>query len=200
MIKKSTTQHIVLQTKPSVEQHLHQATVGVWSFRVGPASTFSKKTIFKIESHGSIHIFKNYFVTVFSVFNNKQYRNRQALIRKIDQFNSMCIVFLLSQIETKIFSHPLFLSIYKDLRFSICPPPLSLSLSGQTQEGPKELGPSALKKKKNVYFGFFFFWLGPPQLSTTPPTIHARHRPPPLTHASLTPPVAVGGLIRPPHF
>ena len=34
----------------------------------GPASVlFSKKT-FKIESHGTIHIFKNYFTIMFSVF------------------------------------------------------------------------------------------------------------------------------------
>ena len=37
---------------------------------------FRKKKIFKIWSHGTIYTFKNYFVTIFSVFNNKQYSNR----------------------------------------------------------------------------------------------------------------------------
>ena len=30
------------------------------------------KFFFKTESHGTIHTFKNYFTTVFSVFNNKR--------------------------------------------------------------------------------------------------------------------------------
>ena len=42
----------------------------------GPASTFFYKNNFKTGISGTIHIFKNYFATVFSVFNNKQYPNR----------------------------------------------------------------------------------------------------------------------------
>ena len=42
----------------------------------GPASTFFNKFFFKIGSHGTIHTFKSYFVTVFSVFNNKRYPNK----------------------------------------------------------------------------------------------------------------------------
>lgn len=35
----------------------------------GPASTDFSKFFFKIGSHGTIHTFKNYFSTVFSIFN-----------------------------------------------------------------------------------------------------------------------------------
>ena len=42
----------------------------------GPASTLFSKKNFKTGSHGTIHRFKNYFVTVFSVFSNKQYLNK----------------------------------------------------------------------------------------------------------------------------
>jgi len=37
---------------------------------------FFGKNNFKIESHSIIYIFKNYFVIVFSVLNNKQYLNK----------------------------------------------------------------------------------------------------------------------------
>ena len=36
---------------------------------MGPVSTELNKFCFKIESHGTIYIFKNYFTTVFSVIN-----------------------------------------------------------------------------------------------------------------------------------
>ena len=63
--------------------------VTVWRFSLGshalfmrPASKEKDKFCFKIESHGTIHTFKNYFSTVFlvisfqfSVFNNKRYPN-----------------------------------------------------------------------------------------------------------------------------
>ena len=39
---------------------------------MGPASTLFSKKNFKTESHGTIHTFKNYFVTIFSVFSNKR--------------------------------------------------------------------------------------------------------------------------------
>ena len=41
-----------------------------------PVSTEFSKNNFKIGSHDTIHVFKNYFVTVFSVFSNKWYQNR----------------------------------------------------------------------------------------------------------------------------
>ena len=37
---------------------------------------FYSKNNFKIESHDTIYIFKNYFVIVFSFFNNKRYPNK----------------------------------------------------------------------------------------------------------------------------
>ena len=40
-----------------------------------PASTYFSKFFFKTGSHDNIHTFKNYFTTMFSVFNNKQYPN-----------------------------------------------------------------------------------------------------------------------------
>ena len=39
---------------------------------MGPASTEKRKSNFKTESHNTIHIFKNYFTTVFSVFSFQQ--------------------------------------------------------------------------------------------------------------------------------
>ena len=44
----------------------------------GPTSTQLNKFYFKIRSHGTIHTFKNYFVTVFSVFSNKRYPNKSS--------------------------------------------------------------------------------------------------------------------------
>ena len=40
------------------------------------------KFFFKIGSYGTIHTFKNYFATVFSIFSNKQYPNQP-----IDEFD-----------------------------------------------------------------------------------------------------------------
>ena len=41
-----------------------------------PASTFFSKNKFKTESHDIIHLFKNYFAAVFSIFSNKRNPNR----------------------------------------------------------------------------------------------------------------------------
>ena len=41
-----------------------------------PASTDFNKFFFKIGSYSTIHTFKNYFTTIFLIFNNKQYPNR----------------------------------------------------------------------------------------------------------------------------
>ena len=48
----------------------------------GSTNTDFSKFFFKIGSNGTIHIFKNYFVTVFSIFSNKQYPNQP-----IDEFD-----------------------------------------------------------------------------------------------------------------
>ena len=50
-----------------------------------PSSTDFSKFLFKIESHSTIHTFKNYFATVFSIY-NKWYP-----IKPIDQCVIMCI-------------------------------------------------------------------------------------------------------------
>ena len=41
----------------------------------GPTNIFFSKNNFKTRSHSTIYTFKNYFATVFSVFNNKRYPN-----------------------------------------------------------------------------------------------------------------------------
>jgi len=46
-----------------------------------PANTLLKK-YFKTGSYNTIHIFTNYFVIVFSVFNNKRYPNRPLYSKK----------------------------------------------------------------------------------------------------------------------
>ena len=48
---------------------------------IGPVNMEKCKSNFKIGSHGSIHIFKNYFATVFLVFSNKQYPNRPLYLK-----------------------------------------------------------------------------------------------------------------------
>ena len=49
-------------------------------------TSFINKTFIKNWSHGIVHIFKNYFATVFSVFNfqqNKQYPNTPIVSQEI---------------------------------------------------------------------------------------------------------------------
>ena len=41
-----------------------------------PTNMDFSKFFFKIGSYGTIYIFKNYFITIFLIFNNKQYPNR----------------------------------------------------------------------------------------------------------------------------
>ena len=43
---------------------------------MGPASIKKYKFNFKTGFHGTIDIFKNYFVTIFLVFSNKRYPNK----------------------------------------------------------------------------------------------------------------------------
>ena len=44
-----------------------------------PTRTKFSNFFFKTGFHGTIHIFKNYFTTVFSVFSNKRYPNRPQM-------------------------------------------------------------------------------------------------------------------------
>jgi len=60
---------------------LHLATrlsffCGSYALFMGPTNTEFSKNNYKTGSHGTIHTFKNYFVTVFSVFSNKRYPNK----------------------------------------------------------------------------------------------------------------------------
>ena len=55
----------------------------VWGSRAlftRPISTDFNKFFFKTKSHGIIHTFKNYFATIFSVFNNKWYPDRKSVV------------------------------------------------------------------------------------------------------------------------
>ena len=47
-----------------------------------PQTTFFNEKNFKTGSHSTIDTFKNYFVIVFSVFNNKRYPNRPIIYFK----------------------------------------------------------------------------------------------------------------------
>ena len=45
---------------------------------IEPINTDFNKFFFKIGSYDTIHTFENYFVTMFLVFNNKQYSNKPS--------------------------------------------------------------------------------------------------------------------------
>ena len=45
----------------------------------GPTNIFFSKIFIKNRSHGTIHLFKNYFTIVFSVFSNKRYPNSPSV-------------------------------------------------------------------------------------------------------------------------
>ena len=64
---------------------------------MGPMNTEFNKFYFKIESHGSIHIFKNYFVTVFSVISFQFLVISDIKIYQIQlgQFIQLCLLSLL---------------------------------------------------------------------------------------------------------
>ena len=55
-----------------------------------PASTFFSKNNFKIEPHSTIHSFKNYFTTIFSVFSKKQYPNIPLIHRLVILIKKNC--------------------------------------------------------------------------------------------------------------
>ena len=46
----------------------------------GPITTDFSKFFFKTGLHSTIHTFKNYFATMFSILNNKQYPNRPLVL------------------------------------------------------------------------------------------------------------------------
>ena len=53
-----------------------------------PTSMEFSKIFIKIGSHSIIHIFKNYFVTIFLVFSNKQYPNRPIINENFSMFEN----------------------------------------------------------------------------------------------------------------
>ena len=55
-------------------------SVGPVHYSWDPQVVLFNKIFIKTGSHSTIHIFKNYFVTVFSVFSNKQYPNRPLVL------------------------------------------------------------------------------------------------------------------------
>ena len=64
--------------------------IGFYALFTEPISTFFNKNNFNIGIYSTIHTFKNYFATMFSVFSNKRYSNKPyacvwiALKRKVD--------------------------------------------------------------------------------------------------------------------
>ena len=66
-------------TKKETDARLH-FFYGSHALFMGPASTDFSKFFFKIGSHDTIHTFKNYFVTVFSVFSFQFQQNKSTKI------------------------------------------------------------------------------------------------------------------------
>ena len=62
-------------TKKETDARLH-FFYGSHALFTGPASTDFSKFFFKTGSYSTIHTFKNYFATIFSVFSNKRYPNK----------------------------------------------------------------------------------------------------------------------------
>ena len=64
---------------------------------MGPTNTEFSKFCFKIESHGNIHIFKNYFVIVFSAisFQFSVISDIQIYPIQLGQFIQLCLLSLL---------------------------------------------------------------------------------------------------------
>ena len=58
-----------------VEKRVLWLSSGSRALFMGPTNLFFSKIFIKNESHDTIHTFTNYFITIFSVFNNKQYPN-----------------------------------------------------------------------------------------------------------------------------
>ena len=62
-----------------------------------PASMDFSKINFKTKSHDTIHTFKNYFVTIFSIFSNKRYPNIPLMFDKFP-----CFIFFVGWFFLKI--------------------------------------------------------------------------------------------------
>ena len=80
---------------------LEETKFAVHALFMGLTVTLLKKNI-KNGSHGTIHIFKNYFVTVFSVFSfskNKLYLNEPESPKMRTEFGSFLFIFLLPACE-----------------------------------------------------------------------------------------------------
>ena len=78
---------IQMPSKPTFGLHWNYLSACVWFFcgshalLKGLASTDFSKFNFKTESHDTIHTFKNYFATVFSVFSNKDLFGYRLLLK-----------------------------------------------------------------------------------------------------------------------
>ena len=78
---------IQMPSKPTFGLHWNYLSACVWFFCgshalfKGLASTDFSKFNFKTESHDTIHTFKNYFATVFSVFSNKDLFGYRLLLK-----------------------------------------------------------------------------------------------------------------------
>ena len=55
-----------------IEKHVSVLSNGSCALFMGPTKLFFNKIFIKNGSHGTIYTFKNYFVTVFSVFSFQQ--------------------------------------------------------------------------------------------------------------------------------
>lgn len=72
--------YIWIALKMKANTHLY-FFCGSCALFMGSTSTFfSSKNNYKTRSHDTTHIFKIYFVIVFSVFINKQYLNRPSVL------------------------------------------------------------------------------------------------------------------------
>ena len=84
-IKRLTTKlkygkrSVSLDCTENVFQRVCVLNSGSHALFTGVTSTEFNKIFIKIRSHNTIYTFKNYFVTVFSVFNNKRYPNRPKI-------------------------------------------------------------------------------------------------------------------------
>ena len=84
--------------------------VGSWALFMRPATWKKCKFNFKIGSHSTSHIFKNYFVIVFLVFNNKRYPNKPLVFTNQYIYLSYLII-----LDKNVYSFFLFLFFFFDL-------------------------------------------------------------------------------------
>ena len=72
---------VSLDYAENVFQRVYVLNSGSRALFIGPTSTKFNKIFIKTGSHDTIHTFKNYFVSVFSVFSNKRYPKRPFVMR-----------------------------------------------------------------------------------------------------------------------